>query len=303
MPPSFGEQAVRYWRIHVLNILAIMMALPATAQEPVVRTCVSIPPQSYLAEHIGGEHVAVQTLIQSGQDPHLFEPTPRQVAALSKARLYFEVGTLPFEKRLVQKLKASTASLTVVNTSAGLGEGSTHTHEHTHETECTEPHIWLGPRELRVQARNMARALAKAAPTHEKAFRANLAAFEKALDTLDAHIRQRLAPWKGQSIFVFHPAFGHFLDTYGLKQVAVETAGKRPTPKQIQSIVRQARASDVKVIFVQPQFDQRSASAIAQAIGATLVPLDPLKKDILQNLEAMAVAIEQTFTRHKLGAP
>ena len=87
---------------------------------------------------------------------------------------------------------------------------------------------------------------------------------------------------------VFHPAFGYFTDTYDLVQEAVEIEGKSPRPRQLANLIGQARKDGVKVIFVQPQFDPRSAETIARAVGGRVVSIDPLAENILQNIQVMA---------------
>jgi len=56
-------------------------------------------------------------------------------------------------------------------------------------------------------------------------------------------------------------------------------------------LMERARADGAKVIFVQPQFSSKGAQAIADAIGATVVPIDPLARDYLDNLEQVAEAV------------
>jgi zinc transport system substrate-binding protein len=155
-----------------------------------------------------------------------------------------------------------------------------------------DPHTWLNPLLAKIQARTICDTLVELDPPHADAYRRNLADFQADLDRVHAKIAAALAPLKGREIFVFHPAFGYFTDAYGLKQVAVEIEGKEPTAKQIGKLIERARAAQVKVIFVQPQFPRKSAEAIAAAIGSAVVPMDDLPRDYLKNLEQMAEAIK-----------
>ena len=94
---------------------------------------------------------------------------------------------------------------------------------------------------------------------------------------------------------MFHPAFGHFAKAYGLKQEAVESQGKSPGPKHITELIARAKAAGAKVIFVQPQFSQRSAEIIAKRIGGRVVPLDPLSGDYINNLEHIAEEFQKAL--------
>ncbi len=261
---------------------------------------VSIAPEAYLVERLGGKHVEVHVLADKGQDPHTFQATPRQMLALARADLFFKTG-LPFEDRLVEKIKAGHRRLTVVDLAKtseprGTSAHSTqshdhHGHDHNHGADQPDPHTWLSPPLLKLHATAIARALRNADPARAEVYQKNL---DSLLDDIDArHAKNRLllTPYRGQTVYVFHPAFGHFCSAYGLKQEAVELEGKSPTPRRLRAVIKQAKADNVRVIFVQPQFDQRHARTIALATGGRLVPIDPLAKDVLDIIEKMAAEI------------
>jgi zinc transport system substrate-binding protein len=299
---------------------------------------VSILPQAGLVERIGGELVEINVLVRPGQDPHLYDPTPRQMVALSEADVYFTVG-LPFEERILEKLRSSNPDLFVVRTDLGVskraleathglnkneghdghrtdqegeaghhgeedsehhhGEDMEHRHEegmeHHHGEGEPDPHIWLGPDALEIQARNIYEGLVGIDPDRGDAYRRNLDIFLMDLHSIDAELRKLLEPYRGRPFFVFHPSFGYFADAYDLVQVPMEIEGKSPTPKQIEAIIEEARRNGVRIIFVQPQFDRRSAETIAEAIDGTVVILDPLERDVLKNLEQVALILQESM--------
>ncbi len=264
---------------------------------------VSIPPQAYLAARVGGNHVKVHTLAEKGQDPHTFEPTPKQIIDLGNSDFYFTTG-LPFEYRLIKKIKSSSQKLAIIDISQGITKRmmpSDH-QKHAERKENSDPHqgepdphVWLSPPLLKIMARNIADAITKAAPEYGHEFHDNLAALEKDIDSVHARIKEILGPFSGQTFLVYHPAFGYFGDTYGLHQEAVELEGKSPTPKHLAQFISEARAKNAKIIFVQPQFDKTSAKAIASAIGGAVIEMDSLAYDVLDNLIQMATKIEQSF--------
>ncbi len=264
-----------------------------------------IAPLAYLVERVGGEHVAVGVLMPAGRDPHTFETTPRQMQALAKARLLFKAG-MPFEDQLVKKVRGLHRRLTVVDTARGIrkrtmeaafAHAGHHDHDHGHHAGEPDPHVWLAPRLVKTQATNVAWALVDADPAHADDYARNLAALLADLDATDARIRRALRPHRGRSFYVFHPAFGYFGDSYGLKQVAVQTEGKPPTPRQLRALVKRAKADGVRIIFAQPQFDRRTAQVVASAIGGTVVPINPLEKNVLKNLDEMAAKIEMALQK------
>ncbi|HPM23408.1 MAG TPA: zinc ABC transporter substrate-binding protein [Phycisphaerae bacterium] len=300
----------------VISVVLISTVAFARAQQPSagrLSVAVSILPQAYFVERVGGEHVNVEVLVGPGQSPHAFEPTPKQLEGLSRARVYFTVG-IDFEEALLPRIRQMFNDLKVVDTRAGVPLRSMtateaeaeaaheHGHDHHHDadhkhadhapTGRPDPHIWLNPLFVKTQAQTICAALTEFDPSHAEQFRANLAAFHADLDRVHARITEALAPLKGREVFVYHPAFGYFTDAYGLKQVPVEIEGKEPTARQLAELITRARSAGVRVIFVQPQFGRKSAEAVANAIGGAVVPMDDLARDYLKNLEAMAAQIK-----------
>lgn len=288
------------------------LLLMSQQAQAAVQVFVSLPPQKWLTDRIGGEHLATGVLLQNGQDPHTFEPTPKQVIALSRAQLYFTVG-VEFEEHIITKLQQSPAKLKFVDSTAGIEKISLVDHHHSHIEEHGEkghievehhdshlekdPHVWLSPVNLKTMATNIGKALCNLDSQNCTDYTANLEKIHRELDELDRAISAQLQPFAGEKFFVFHPSFGYFAKRYGLQQEAVETEGKSPTPKQLASLVEEAKADKVKVIFVQPQFDPRSGQAIAAAIGGDVVPLDPLAEDVPGNITTIAARISAALTR------
>ena len=269
------------------------------------RAFVSIAPQAYFVERIGGERITVDVLVPPAQSPETFEPTPRQMAALSEAEIFFCIG-LPFEERLLQKTSMTNARLQIVDTRKGItlrsmDEEINDNHEHGRHGRF-DPHIWLDPRLVEIQARNIADALIQVDTAGTTIFEKNLAEFQHDLREIDSTIAGILAPLKGHKIYVYHPAYGYFADAYGLRQVAVETGGKEPGARQLADLISRAQKDSVRVIFVQPQFSQKSAKTLAEAIDGAVLPLDPLARDYLANLGRMARIIERALAGPSVNA-
>ena len=172
-------------------------------------------------------------------------------------------------------------------------DGHDAAHDHSHGG--SDPHIWLSPRLVQVQARTIADALKQADPAGAAVYEANLQQFIADLEALDAELRQALAPVRGKTLMVFHPSWGYFADAYGLEQHAIELEGKEPSARQLTRIIARAKAEDVRVIFVQPQFSQSSAEAVAGAIDGAVVPIDPLARDYMANLRRVARTIREAL--------
>ena len=272
-------------------------------------TFAGIPPLAFLVDQIGGTHVKVQSLVQAGQDPHTFEPTPQQVYALGNAAIFFKID-MPFENVLLQKVQEGNPRLMVVDTTHGIkkramdaaygetlpstigrgagGEG----HDHESEAGQPDPHVWLSPPLVKIQAENIAAALCKADPAHKREYERNLTTLTERLDALHRRLQKRLAPYQGRSFYVFHPGFGYFADAYGLKQEAVEAGGRSPTPKQLRALIEKAQADGVKTVFIQPQSAPQSAQVIADALGGKVVVINGLGSNVIEDIEDIAAKVE-----------
>jgi zinc transport system substrate-binding protein len=270
------------------------------ADHPRIPVFASILPQAYFLERIGGDRLDIEVLVGEGQSPETYEPTPRQMAALAEAKAWFLIG-VPFEKNLMKKLGPSHPNLAMVETQKGVPYRRLSGYENGHNVHGTghgrrgapDPHIWMSPRLVKLQARNMCDALVRIDPSGRQLYAENLQSLLSDLDGVDARIARSLAPLRGRRMYVFHPAFGYFADAYGLIQVPVELEGKEPGARQLADLIQKAKRDGVRVIFVQPQFSRKSAELVAQSIGGAVVPINPLARDYLANLERMASAIEQ----------
>ncbi|MEM8954925.1 MAG: zinc ABC transporter substrate-binding protein [Verrucomicrobiota bacterium] len=168
-------------------------------------------------------------------------------------------------------------------------------HDHHGHHHDFDPHVWLSPPHIIQQASIIHDALVTLDPSNEAAYDENLAAFTFEVTALHHELKTLLAPHKGKAFFIYHPALTHFAEAYGLEQKSIEAEGKSPTPKQLMALVQKAKESEVKVIFTQPQIDGSSAETVADAIGGTVVSIDPLEPDVLSNLESIAQSLSASF--------
>jgi zinc transport system substrate-binding protein len=291
------------WFYILIPVLALMVSGGCSprkdqpAGKPVL--VVSILPQSWFAERIGGDRIEVMVLVGPGQSPHSWEPSPRQMSDLSRAGAWILSGT-DFEISLTGKVSALYPDLRIVDGTRGVVFRSMEEHDHEgearhdeeEEAEGIDRHTWLGREPAKIMAGHIRDTLASIDPAgagfYEKNYQAVIADIDREFDLLTVS----LAPMKGSSVFVFHPAFGYFLDEFGIRQEAVETGGKEPSPQTLDALISEAKEDGVKVIFVQAQFPVSAAKTIASSVGAEVVPLDPLAPDWLDNIRRMGKAVE-----------
>jgi len=260
--------------IGVAMLLGAVMALaayPAFAGVP-LPVAVSIPPQACFVRHIGGTRVHVFVMLPSGANPATYEPKPRQLLLLSKTSAYFRIR-VPFENAWMEKFTSVNPRMRVVDTTRGISE-----------RRLNDPHIWLAPALVKVQARTICKALSALDPSSGKFYEQNLARFEEKLSTLSKKIRTLFRDLKRRTIVVYHPCWGYFAQEFGLKQIAVQHEGKSPGASALAGLITAARKVHARCIFAQPQFDTRSARILAGQIGGKVVLIDPLAEAWERNL-------------------
>ncbi len=264
----------------LLGILWLLLAAAtAGAAEPIF---VSIAPQAEFVAAVGGDQVVVSVLVGPGHSPATYEPTPRQMAELSRARLFFCAG-VPFERALLPKIAGLPRPPALAGACGGQG--------HEHGPDEIDPHTWLDPVQAMAQVDTISTRLGRLLPGSAARFAARADSLKQRLADLDAEIAAQLTPFAGRRFFVFHPAYGHFARRYGLQQVAVEAGGHEPGARQLARVIDEAKAAGAKVIVVQPQFSRRSAETVARATGAEILVLDPLATDYEANLRHIATAL------------
>ena len=219
--------------ISIIIIAGIIALYPPHGDaSPKLSVYVSILPQKYFVQQICKELADVQVMVPPGASPATYEPKPRQMAAISKARIYFSIA-VPFENAWLKKIAGTNPDMAVVPTDRGIQKLPMAVHYH-HEDQnqpehgTLDPHIWLSPSLVMIQARTMLDSLQTVDPAHRSDYEANYNAFISEISKLDTELKNIFSGNHGLQFMVFHPAWGYFADTYGLKQIPEEIEGKNP---------------------------------------------------------------------------
>ncbi|RJP91598.1 MAG: cation ABC transporter substrate-binding protein [Desulfobacteraceae bacterium] len=293
----------------ILTFMTACFQSPAEAAEK-IRGVVSILPQKYFVEKIGGSAVEISVMVAPHQNPENFEPLPSQMTALAKTDVYFAIG-VPFEDMWLDKFASSFPDLRIVHTDDGIAkkpmDTQAGTHQpgpadqahHSHHHGAMDPHVWLSPSLVMIQARHIRDALAAIDPARAPDYEANFNRFMTELELLDQKIKNIFATdGKKKEFMVFHPSWGYFADAYGLTQHAIEVEGKDPKAKEVKLLIDYAARHHIRSVFIQPQFSTKQAEIIAREMGARLEILDPLAEDWNENLLRAAAAIQASFEGH-----
>jgi zinc transport system substrate-binding protein len=250
------------------------------ADEAVV-IAVSVPPQAWIVERVGGERVEVVTMAEAGDDPHTYEPSPQQLTALADADAYMTVG-VEFEEAWLPRFEAAAPDMVVVDQAEAVAGA-----------DAGDPHVWTSPAAVAEMASFARDTLAELDPEGADTYDEGLAALESDIEALDDEIRGEFAAVpggaEGASIVVLHPAWGYYARDYGLEQVPIEVEGQEPSAAELTELAARLEDEGVTVIFAQPTQDTRTADVLAEEVGGEVVLVDPLAEDWIENMRIVTL--------------
>lgn len=293
---------VRLFGVILTTISLLACGAPEAPDGPApLWVATSIPPHAWLVEQIGGDLVRVVSVLGPGDSPATHQPTDAKVSRILTSRVFFSAG-VPFESG--PWFQAISRRMTVVDLRTGVellamddtAEPAETDHEsHAHSEDGLDPHIWLSPARVLIQARTIADTLNEAAPDHAPEFRRSLEALTGELEALDRRIANELEPYSDRAFVVFHPSWGYLAHDYGLRQIAIEIDGKEPSDEEISRVHQLILDEGVSAIFVQPQIAGTAARAVAASTGARLETMDPLAPEIIDNQDLAVAKLATAF--------
>lgn len=254
-------------------VAGLALPLPAFAQEklPVVA---SFSILGDFVREIGGERVAVTTLVGPDGDAHVYSPTPADAKTVAGAKLVV-VNGLKFEGWLTRLIKSSGTKATVATATTGitaLKMADDHGHGHSHGGE--DPHAWQSVANARLYVGNVRDALIAADPAGKATYEANAAAYQTKLDALEAEIKAAVAriPADRRKAITSHDAFGYFVKAYGIEFIAPQgvSTEAEASAKDVARIIRQIKAQKVPAVFLENITNPRLAEQIARESGAKI---------------------------------
>lgn len=257
----------------------------AQVDENKIHVFVSILPQADFVKNIGGEKVKVSFMIPPGANPEHYEFTSAQLKGLAQADIYIQIGHIPVEKAWMDRIVATNPNMIVVDSSQDIK-----LHHH-------DPHIWLSPKLVKIQAEHIAKALMEYDQGNNDYYQENLDNFIKELDALDKEIKDKFAKVEQKKFIVYHPAWGYFAHDYGLSEIAIEDHGKEASAQRLAQLISDAKAAGIKVVFTSPQHSSHSAKAIAAEIGGEIVLLDPLPEKYIADMLVMVDTLVKGMKR------
>jgi zinc transport system substrate-binding protein len=269
--------------INKLRILVLLLIVPlfcgcvSQDESPSgkVNVVTTIAPLGDFVTAVGGDRVEVTVLVPPGAEPHTYEPAPSQMKDVAKADLYVMNGAgLEF---WMDKVLGINEEMLIVDSSQGI--------EFINETGGeADPHIWVSLRNAAVQVDNICSGLIQVDPENRDYYIKNRDEYLQKLNVLDGELNQTFAPKADKTFIVYHPAWTYFARDYGLDQVPLLENEKEPGPKYLASIIDLARKNNITTVFVEPQYNPKSAEVIAREMKANIEVLDPLGQNYLENM-------------------
>ncbi len=275
---------------------------------------VTIEPQRYFAEQIAGGRFTFNCVVPAGQDPEAYDPTPQQMVRIGESMAYLQVGNLGFEQAWLQTIRENNPQLTFFDLSQGVdllrseasGEGEAHEehdgHDHAAEADAhhhhhahaggVDPHYWSSIEGAKMMAWNILNALIKLDNEHAAHYWVNYNRLIEEIEATDSKVYMTLSAVLSRAFIIYHPSLTYFAEDYNLTQLPLEVDGKEPSPAQLKELVDLARNYNVRVVFIQPEFNRQNAELIARETGCRLVTINPLNyhwsEEMIHIAEALA---------------
>jgi zinc/manganese transport system substrate-binding protein len=278
-------------------LLGLLLVVPARAEPLPVVASFSI--LADLVKEVGGDRVAVRTLVGPDRDAHTYQPTPEDVRAVAAARVLV-INGLGFEGWHERLIKASGSKAPVIIATAGIKTRQSADDGHGHKH--ADPHVWHDPQRMQIYVRNLAEGLAKADPAGAEAYRARGAALAERLKALDAWAETEFAkiPGPKRKVITTHDAFGYLAERYKLtfRSPRGVTNDSEPSAKAIAALIRQIKGERIKALFIENITNRRLLDQLAAEAGAVVG--GQLYSDALSGPGGPAPTYEALF-RHNVG--
>jgi ABC-type Zn uptake system ZnuABC Zn-binding protein ZnuA len=235
-----------------------------------------------VVRNVGGDAIDLTMLMAPGQDPHAYEPTPRDIAAIEKSQVVFENG-LGLEAGLHTTISAAAAQgQPIIPISIGTkvlsGSGPV-TPAPADSEQAGNPHVWLDPTNVSIWVHNLDAILSTLDPLNAGTYHKNATAYEKQLQTLDATIQAQVAqvPQDHRKLVTDHEALEYFAARYSFEVVGTLIPGystiAEPSASNLAGLIQTIRGEKVPAVFIGTTANPRVADVVARETGAKVIAL------------------------------
>jgi len=232
-----------------------------------------------LVRNVVGDGADVEVLMPVGVDPHEFQASSQQVAAIARADLVVANG-LGLEGGLSDVLESAAADGVRV-WEVGPDIGPRLFSDAPQEGDASgsddgryDPHFWLDPIRDADAARQLAGQLADVMPGRD--WNAPAEAYATQLERANDEIESILAvvPDGRRTLVTNHRAFGYFADRYGFEVVGAVIPGgstlANPSSAELADLVATMEQAHVPAIFTETVEPDVLAQAVAAEVGSSV---------------------------------
>ena len=231
--------------------------------------------------------VAVTCLVQPGQDPHTYEPMPRDRAAIESASLIL-YGGYGFEGGLTKTLTSAPSrgpKMAIFETAVPqplLMDPQAHDHDHDHDhgeppaqpngVPTPDPHVWHNPQHGIQLTMIVAEQLSRLVPSQADRYQQQSQRIIAELKQLDRWIRTQVAtvPSDRRKLITTHDALRYYAQAYGFEvkgALSGLSTDKRPTPSDLAALVKLVKSAGVPTIFAEASTNAKTISTVAREAG------------------------------------
>ncbi len=274
-------------KVFVWGVLLAAMQTPLSTYAAPVTVITTTEDLAAITREIGRDRVRVDFIAKGVQDPHFIDAKPSYMLKLSRAKLFIQVG-LGLEAEWVPSLLRGARNVNILRGRNGHVDAS----EEVALLEVPKgrldrsagdvhgqgnPHYWLDPLNGKQIARNIAKGLKRIDPEGKEQYDQNFVQFSRKLDAAIERWREAMKPFKGEKVVTYHNSWPYFLRRFGLTAVdyVEPKPGISPSSSHLIQLIERIKEEKVKIIIVEPYFNEKTSRFVARKSGARVVVLPP----------------------------
>lgn len=286
------------WPHTIICLLCFILSMQACKENKGNKQTVSVSilPQKYFVEKIAGDYLQINVMIPPGMSPETCDLSTEQLKKLYDSDICFTIGHLPFELAHLYPILNKRSDIRIINHSENiqlLSGSCKHQHHNGHEHIGVDPHIWSSPRYAIQMAQQIFEALTEQYPAQKEIFKKGYKQLCQEIESVKKNADKNLSPKRGSMFLIYHPALTYFADDYGLKQISIENEGKEPNPTHLKHLIDLAKENNIRIIFIQSQFDKNNALSIAKEIEGEVISIDPLAENWTQEVNRLIKILQE----------
>jgi len=217
----------------------------------------------------------VFVMVPPGSSPATYSITFKDLEKIKNSEVYFTIG-VPFDKKYINKIKEINPNIKIIYFGKYLNKSK-------------NPHIWLSPAKLMLQAKVVLNTLINLDPKNKETYLNNYIRYINSLANIEKNGFSKI---KQKAFITFHPAFYHFAKDFNLKEIAIQKEGKNPSFSYLAKIINLAKKNNIKSVIISPEFSKKYAEIIAKKINAKIYVISPLNEDPRKTIKKLIKALQ-----------